>query len=106
MTCTMGCVVRRMNGRTRARCNVDIRLAFCVSASVWYPSSPVFWRRVRARRLSNVGAYVSGRKASPISWITAPAMLVAQKTHRQVVVSAMKPPAMGPTTGPRRGARL
>lgn len=33
-------------------------------------------------------------------------MLVAQKTQRQVVFCATKPPAMGPAAGPMSGARL
>lgn len=36
----------------------------------------------------------------------ASAIEVAQKTHRQLTFSVMKPPAIGPTAGPRSGARL
>lgn len=38
--------------------------------------------------------------------MTASAMLVAQKAQRQVVFSVIKAPAIGPTAGPRRGAKL
>ena len=57
----------------------------------------------------NAGLEISKRECSQcldqLTKMMAPAMVVAQNIHRQVVFAAMKPPAMGPRAGPRTGAR-
>ena len=48
---------------------------------------------------------LSFKNTNPNAWMTMATMLVAQKTHLQVDRSAIQPPAIGPTTGPSRGAK-
>jgi len=42
----------------------------------------------------------------PDIWMRPSAIEVAQKVQRHVVFSEINPPAIGPTAGPSKGARL
>ena len=102
----MSCVKRRTKGLTSDVRRAWGRVLFCRSSSVWYEGSPVSLRIRIARFFKICGAYVSWRKNNPAICMTPVAIEVAQKTHRQVVFSAMKPPTIGPIDGPRSGAKL
>jgi hypothetical protein len=105
ITWMMGWVASRRKGRTRATPRTLAKV-LSESNSVCSFSLPVSFRKRCAFLFRSVDPDVSGRKKIPESWMRAAAMLVDQKTHRQVVVSAMNAPAIGPTDGPSSGARL
>lgn len=49
------------------------------------------------------GAYVSRNKGMPMIAATAHSAAITMKIHLMPIVSVIKPPAMGPTTGPMSG---
>ncbi|KAG7419218.1 hypothetical protein Forpe1208_v003536 [Fusarium oxysporum f. sp. rapae] len=57
-----------------------------------------------ARRLSKVGAYVSGMAKEPAIQMTPEKIARNPMTQRQLAFMPMKPPQIGPKTGPRNGA--
>ena len=59
-----------------------------------------------ARRKRITGAYVSRRTGIPTAPATPDKTATTMKTHLNPIVSAINPPAIGPTAGPIRGPKL
>jgi hypothetical protein len=91
--CTIGCVPRSRKGRIREIRSTFQSVLSGFSHSVRNASLPVSLRSFVALIPRSLGAKVSLKKKKPITCMPASTMDVAQNTHRQVVFSAIKPPA-------------
>jgi len=85
----IGCVAMSRNGRIIDVASLFGSVSFESSYSDRYVLSPVRLRSFFALVWSSLGPYVSWRKNTPTSWITASAIELAQKTHRQETFDAM-----------------
>jgi hypothetical protein len=76
-------------------------VSFCRSAFAWYPSSPVLFLILLARVCRILAADVSGMMNHPPIPNTAAMINVIQDVHLHPRLdSVIKPPAIGPATGP------
>lgn len=76
-------------------------VSFCRSAFAWYPASPVSFLIFLARTCRILAAEVSGITNHPTPPNTAAMIKVIQDVHLHPRLdSVMKPPAIGPATGP------
>jgi len=98
---TIGSKASNCNGRQTAVMKVlDLGSPF-LWASVYNPSTPVFFRSSRALRASRVGECDSGT-SHQVPNIDAAKIKLNQRMYSQPECSVREPPMIGPRPGPRK----